>query len=105
MFVSVAKVKLQLKLEVLAISSQKQEIIYCMVTMTFYKIGEVFSSFYDEDYAVFIHRLNPMYKLPSTQLFSRQLLDEVYDDVQGQLQIVLDKYTYFNFVTDSLANI
>ena len=72
--------------------------------MAFYKTRGVFSSFDNKDYAVFIHRLNPAYKLSSAWLFSKRLLNKVYNDVQGQLQMVLDKYIYFNFVTDGLAN-
>lgn len=66
-------------------SSQEQEIIHRMAAMALYKTGAAFSSFDDKDYAAFIHRLNPAYKLPSARLFLGRFLDEVYNDVRGQL--------------------
>lgn len=44
-FVLVTGVKLQSKLEVLAMFSQKQEIIYCIAAMSLYKTRKAFSSF------------------------------------------------------------
>lgn len=53
----------------------------------------------------FIYKLKPLKKLPSAQLFASRFLDEIYNHVQGQVQTVLNKKTYFNFViTDDLAN-
>lgn len=43
-------------------SSQEQEILHRMAAMALYKMGEpICSSLDDEDYAAFIHRLNPAY--------------------------------------------
>lgn len=65
-FVSVAEIKRQSKLEVLAMFFQKQEIIHYMTALAFYKTGGAFSSFDNEDYVAFIYRLNPIYKISST---------------------------------------
>ena len=72
--------------------------------MAFYKTRGGFSNFEDEDYAAFLHRLNPVYKIPIARLFSERLLDAAYDTIRGKLQVILDKCTYFNFVTDSSSN-
>ena len=42
---------------------------------------KVFNSFDKKDYMVFIHRLNPIYKVLSAQLFLERRLDEIYDDI------------------------
>ncbi len=81
-FVSVIEVKRQSKLEVLAMSSQEQEIVYRIAVIAFCKIRGVFNSFDDEEYSAFINRLNLIYKLLIAQLFSRPLLDDIYDNVQ-----------------------
>lgn len=75
-----------------------------MIAMTLYKTRKIFSNFDDKDYTAFIYKLNSLYKLPNTWLFSSYLLDEVYDNIYKQVQIVLNKCTYFNFITDSLIN-
>ena len=75
-----------------------------MAAMALYKTGDGFNIFEDEDYAAFLHRLNLVYKIPSARLFSGRVLDEAYDTVRGKLQVVLDKCTYFNFVTDGSSN-
>ena len=72
-----------------------------MAAMAFYKIGGEFNNFEDEDYATFLRQLNPEYKISIARLFSGSLLDETYDIVRGELQVILDKCTYFNFVTDN----
>lgn len=103
-FVSITGVKRQSRLEVPTLSNEEQEAINRMAAMALYKTGGGFSNFEDEDYAAFLHRLNPAYKIPSARLFSGRLLDEAYDTVRGELQVVLDKCTYFNFVTDGSSN-
>ncbi len=103
-FVSITGVKRQSRLEVPTLSNEEQEAINRMAAMALYKTGGGFSNFEDEDYAAFLHRLNPEYIIPSARLFSERLLDEAYDTVRGELQVVLDKCMYFNFVTDSSLN-
>lgn len=76
--------KRQLKLEVPAMSSQKQNFLYCMTVISLYKTRRAFSSFDNEDYVVFINKLNPIYKLFNTLLFLRRLLNKVYNDIQRQ---------------------
>lgn len=51
-----------------------------MAAIAYYKTTKTFSSFDNKDYTAFIYRLNLAYKLFSIQLFSRRLLDKVYDD-------------------------
>ena len=103
-FVLITGVKRQSRLEVPTLSNEEQEAINRMAAMALYKTRGGFSNFEDEDYATFLHRLNPVYKIPSARLFSGRLLDEAYDTVRGELQVVLDKCTYFNFVTDGSLN-
>lgn len=64
-FFSVVGIKRQSKLEVLGMSFQKQEIIYYMADIAFYKTVRAFSSFDDKNQAIFIYRLNLAYKLSS----------------------------------------
>ena len=96
--------KRQSRLEVLTLSNEEQEAINRMAAIALYKTGGGFCDFEDEDYAAFLHRLNSVYKIPSARLFSGRLLDEACDTVRGELQVVLDECTYFNFVTDSSSN-
>ncbi len=96
--------KRQSRLEVPTLSNGEQEAINQMAAMALYKTGSGFSNFEDEDYIAFLHQLNPEYKISIARLFLGRLLDETYDEVQGELQVVLDKCTYFNFVTDSSSN-
>ena len=96
--------KRQSRLEIPTLSNEEQEAINRMAAMAPHKTGGGFSNFEDEDYAVFLHRLNLEYKIPIARLFSGRLLDEVYDTVRGELQVVLDKCTYSNFVTDGSSN-
>lgn len=53
-----------------------------MAAIAFYKTRGAISHFDDKDYTAFIHRLIPMYNLFSAQLFSKRLLDEMYNNVQ-----------------------
>lgn len=69
-----------------------------MAAISLYKTRKIFNNFNNEDYTAFINRLNPIYKLFRALLFLKRLLDKGYDDVQGQFQIILDKYTYFNYI-------
>lgn len=89
-FISVTQVKRQLKLKVSAMFFQKLEIIHYMAAIVVYKTEKAFSCFDNKDYTAFIHRLNLLYKLLNTQLFLRQLLDEVYDDIQGRLRFQIN---------------
>ena len=74
-----------------------------MTVMLLYKTRRAFNSFDNKDYTVFIYEWNPIYKVRNAWLFSRLLFNEVYDDMYRQVQIVIDKYIYFNFVKDGLA--
>lgn len=52
--------------------------------MTFYKTRRALNNFYNKDYITFIYKLNSAYKLLNTQLFLGQLLNKVYDNIQGK---------------------
>lgn len=75
-----------------------------MIAMALDKTGKVFNSFDNNNYATFIYRLNPVYKLLNAQLFLRQFLNKKYDNIQAQLEMILYKYIYFNFVTNNFEN-
>ncbi len=68
-FVSITRVKRQSGLEVPRSSNEEQEEINCIAAMTLHKTGSAFNNFEDEGHAVFLHRLNPAYKIPSARLF------------------------------------
>ena len=54
------------KLEILALSFQKKDVLYWIATITLHKIGEVFSSFDDKYYMAFTNKFNFLYELFST---------------------------------------
>lgn len=64
-FVSITGVKRQSRVEIPTLSNGEQEAINRMAAMALYKTGGGFSNFEDEDYAAFLHQLNPAYKIPS----------------------------------------
>lgn len=97
-------VKRQLGLEVPTLSNEEQKAINCIAAIALHKTGSGFSKFEDKDYIAFFHQLNPVYKILNARLFSKKLLDEAYDTIHGEFQVVLDKCTYFNFMTNSFSN-
>lgn len=50
-----------------------------MATIAFSITRDGFNNFEDENYAMFLYRLNPAYTIPSAQLFLKKLLDKEYD--------------------------
>ncbi len=75
-----------------------------MAAMNSYKTGGGLSNFEDRDYTTLLHQLYPVYKILSVQLFSTRLLDKTYCTLQGKLQVIVDKYMYFNYMTDESWN-
>lgn len=74
-----------------------------MAAIAFYKTRSGFNNFENKDYAAFLHQLNSAYKISSARLFLEKLLEEAYNTIQGKLQVVLDKCTYFKFVMDGFS--
>ena len=103
-FISITGVRRQTRLEVPTLSQADQEFGNRMAAIALYKTGGGFSDFEDEDFGAFLHWLNPAFKIPSTRLLYGRLLEEAYDTTKGQVQVLLDKCTYFNFVTDESSN-
>lgn len=76
-----------------------------LVAIALYKIKKSFNIFKDKSLAAWCYKINSALKILLAKMFGEVLLGEIYENIKIDVHIIVNIYTYSNYIIDGFLNI